>query len=155
MPKERGIFLRTSKTKELPDFFLCMERSKPRGKIPVTFFLCELPLTTAECHRCRWQRHHVLSALLTLMFSYCSPVNSEGKGWQEPSSQQLCSEITGCLWTSIPSHSHPLQSRSIDFIQCLGIICKVLWAPPTETTSEVHNIIGLPFGGRWLQKSMV
>lgn len=115
----------------------------------ITFNYCRMsPLS------CRWQRHRVLSALLTLMFPYCSPVNSEGKRWQEPSSQQLSSEITGCLWTSILNHSHPLQSRSIDFIQCLGIICKVLWAPPTETTSEVHNIIGLPCGGRWLQKSV-
>lgn len=143
-----------NKTKEFPDLFSHTERSKGWRKILVNFFLCELHYCTMPPLRCRRQLHHILSALLVFMFSYCSPVKRESRR-REPGSQQLCHEIAVCLWTSILSHSHPPRSRSIDFIQCLGIICKVLWALPTEGTSRVYNIIGLPFGSRRLQKIYV
>lgn len=153
MPKSL-FFLKTNKTKEFPDLFSHTERSKGWRKILVNFFLCELHYCTMPPLRCRRQLHHILSALLVFMFSYCSPVKRESRR-REPGSQQLCCEIAVCLWTSILSHSHPPRSRSIDFIQCLGIICKVLWALQTEGTSRVYNIIGLPFGGRRLQKIYV
>lgn len=156
MPKSHFFFFfwRQIRQKNSQIFFHTQREAKDWRKILVNFFLCELHYCRMPPLRCRRQLHHILSALLVFMFSYCSPVKRESRR-QEPGSRQLCCEIAVCLWTSILNHSHPPWSRSIDFIHCLGIICKVLWALPTEGTSRVYKIIGLPFGGRWLQKIYV
>lgn len=151
--KKRHLFEDKQDKRISRSFFHTQREAKGGKKILDNFFLCELHYCRMPPLRHRRQLHHILSALLVFMFPDCSPVKRESRR-QEPGSQQPCCEIAVRLWTSILSHSHPPRSRSIDFIQCLGIICKVLWALPTEATSRVYNIIGLPFGGRRLQKKI-
>lgn len=119
------------------------------GEILVTFFLWELPWFTAECH-C-WARGDNCNTSCPLCWCQSFlPVPREERKKKEPSFAWNCWVSLASIWSS----PHPFQSQFLDFMQGLGVTCKVLWGPPTETSSGVHKIIAVAFEGRWLWKSV-